>query len=39
MLPKLKNCFEALENGVKKVVIGNPEVISIRNQKYTTLTL
>ena len=39
MLPKLKNCFEALENGVKKVIIGNPEVISIRNQKYTTLTL
>ncbi len=39
MLPKLKNCFEALENGVKKVIIGNPEVIYNRNQKYTTLTL
>ena len=39
MLPKLKNCFEALDNGVKRVIIGNPEVISIRNQKYTTLTL
>ena len=39
MLPKLKNCFDALENGVKKVIIGNPEVISNRNQKYTTLTL
>jgi len=39
MLPKLKNCFEALENGVKKVIIGNPEVISNRNQKYTSLTL
>lgn len=39
MLPKLKNCFEALDSGVKRVIIGNPEVISIRNQKYTTLTL
>lgn len=39
MLPKLKNCFDALDNGVKKVIIGNPEVISNRNQKYTTLTL
>ena len=39
MLPKLKNCFEALENGVAKVIIGNPKVISNKNQKYTTLTL
>lgn len=39
MLPKLKNCFEALDSGVKRVIIGNPEVISIRNQKYTTLSL
>jgi len=39
MLPKLKNCFGALKNGVKKVIIGNPEIISNRNQKYTTLTL
>jgi acetylglutamate kinase len=39
MLPKLINCFEALENGVKKVIIGNSEIISNRNQKHTTLTL
>ena len=39
MLPKLKNCFEALDNGVKRVIIGNPTIISNRNQKYTTLTL
>ncbi len=39
MLPKLKNSFEALDNGVKRVIIGNQEVISNRNQKYTTLTL
>ena len=39
MLPKLKNCFNALENGVKKVIIGNPEVIFNRDQKYTILTL
>ena len=39
MLPKLKNCFEALENGVAKVIIGNSKVIINKNQKYTTLTL
>lgn len=39
MLPKLENCFEALENGVKKVIIGNPEIISNSDQKYTTLIL
>lgn len=39
MLPKMENCFEALQKGVKKVIIGNPKVISDKNQKYTTLQL
>ncbi|MCF6297254.1 MAG: acetylglutamate kinase [Flavobacteriaceae bacterium] len=39
MLPKLENCFHALENGVRKVIIGNPKVIIDKNQKYTTLML
>lgn len=39
MLPKLENCFYALEEGVSKVIIGNPSVISNQNQKFTTLYL
>ncbi len=39
MLPKLENCFNALHEGVSKVIIGNPTVISNTNQKFTTLFL
>ena len=39
MLPKLENCFHALQNGVSKVIIGKPEIISSPNLKYTTLVL
>lgn len=39
MLPKLENCFESLENGVKKVVIGKPELIRNKGIKHTSLTL
>ncbi len=39
MLPKLENCFYALNNGVSKIVIGNPEVILKNNSKHTTITL
>lgn len=39
MLPKLENCFESLENGVKKVIIGNPELIRHSGIKHTSLTL
>jgi len=39
MLPKLENCFYALNKGVAKIVIGNPSVIVNKNQKYTSLTL
>lgn len=39
MLPKLKNCFEALEKGVSRVVIGSPELLKDPQRKHTTLTL
>jgi acetylglutamate kinase len=39
MLPKMKNCFEALEKGVSRVVIGSPELLKDPNGKHTTLTL
>ncbi|MCF6223253.1 MAG: acetylglutamate kinase [Flavobacteriaceae bacterium] len=39
MLPKIDNCFHALQNGVAKVIIGKPEVIINKNLKHTTLVL
>ena len=39
MLPKIDNCFDALQNGVSKVIIGMPKVIIDKNLKHTTLTL
>jgi len=39
MLPKLENCFHALQNGVEKVIIGNPSIVKNKNQKFTTLSL
>lgn len=39
MLPKLENCFHALHEGVSKVIVGNPSVISNKDQKFTTLFL
>lgn len=39
MLPKLENCFYALKHGVSKIVIGNPSIISSKEQKCTILTL
>lgn len=39
MLPKIDNCFNALQNGVSKVIIGKPKVIIDKNLKHTTLTL
>ena len=38
MLPKLKNCFDAIEKGVKSVKISNPEVIRNENQLCTIIT-
>ena len=39
MLPKLHNCFNALERNVSKVCVGSIKMISEQNQKYTTLSL
>ena len=39
MLPKIENCFNALQKGVAKVIIGNPSVIRNQNQSFTTLVL
>ena len=38
MLPKLKNCFDALEKGVSRVLIGGPELIRDPDRKHTVLT-
>ena len=39
MLPKLQNCFDALENQVSKVCVGQPSMLSDHSNNYTTLTL
>lgn len=39
MIPKLDNCFDALNNGVSKVHIGNTSMLSKENNNFTTITL
>ncbi|NAS31373.1 acetylglutamate kinase [Flavobacteriaceae bacterium R38] len=39
MLPKLHNCFYALDNGVSRVSIGNEKIITNQQQFFTLLTL
>ena len=39
MLPKLENCFDALQNGVYKIHIGNTAMFAKKNSNYTTITL
>lgn len=39
MLPKLHNCFDALQNGVKVVYLGNTNILSKENENFTTITL
>lgn len=39
MLPKLENCFDALQNGVQKVCIGNTTLFAKENNQYTTISL
>ncbi|MDB2384857.1 acetylglutamate kinase [Polaribacter sp.] len=39
MLPKLKNCFDALKNGVHKVHLGNTSMFTQKNDNFTTITL
>lgn len=38
MLPKINNCFNALNNNVHKVCIGKPTMLFNSNATYTTLT-
>ena len=38
MLPKLNNCFHAVNNNVQKVCIGKFEMLFTTNSKYTTIT-
>ncbi|MFT6731810.1 MAG: acetylglutamate kinase [Glaciecola sp.] len=37
MLPKLNNCFHAINNNVNKVCIGKPDMIFATNTRYTTI--
>jgi len=39
MIPKIDNCFDALQNGVKKVHIGNIAMLTKENNNFTTITL
>jgi len=39
MIPKLDNCFDALNNGVAKVHIGNTSMLTKENDNFTTITL
>ncbi len=39
MLPKMTNCFHALNNGVSKVCIGNISMLAQNEILYTTITL
>ena len=39
MLPKLKNCFDAINKGVSKVYIGNQNLFNQTDKKYTTIQL
>lgn len=39
MLPKMHNCFQALQNNVKQVCIGDSEMLQGTTANFTTLTL
>lgn len=39
MLPKLHNCFQALEQGVSRVYIGKPEMLEPGNKTHTEILL
>ena len=39
MIPKIDNCFDALNNGVSKVHIGNTAMLTKKNDNFTTITL
>lgn len=39
MIPKIDNCFDALNNGVARVNIGNTSMLTKENDNFTTITL
>jgi acetylglutamate kinase len=39
MLPKLENCFDALQNGVNTIHMGNVSMLSRENDNFTKITL
>lgn len=39
MIPKIDNCFDALNNGVSRVHIGNTAMLTKENDNFTTITL
>ena len=39
MLPKMHNCFNALQKGVDKVIISSPTILKNNKQPHTTLVL
>lgn len=39
MLPKLENCFHALNKNVSKVCIGHPSMLNSESKLFTTITL
>ncbi len=39
MLPKLENCFDALNNGVSTINMGNTAMLTQENDNFTTITL
>ncbi|MFV0540271.1 MAG: acetylglutamate kinase, partial [Aestuariibaculum sp.] len=39
MLPKLENCFDALNNGVSNINMGNTSMLTQADTNFTTITL
>lgn len=39
MLPKLENCFDALNNGVSTINMGNTSMLTKENDNFTSITL
>ena len=39
MLPKLENCFDALNNGVNTINMGNTNMLTQENDNFTRITL
>jgi acetylglutamate kinase len=39
MIPKIDNCFDAVERGVDKVCIGHHSMLDSKNELYTTITI